>query len=78
MTVFTIPPGLSFVDTLAASLLDDAGGDPLALAEMEVLLPTRRACRALSDAFLRLSGGRPLLLPRLKPLGDLDEEELEL
>ena len=78
MTVFTIPPGLSFVDTLAASLLEDAGGDPLALAEMEVLLPTRRACRALSDAFLRLSGGRPLLLPRLKPLGDLDEEELDL
>ncbi|RAU23143.1 double-strand break repair protein AddB [Paramagnetospirillum kuznetsovii] len=78
MTVFTIPPGLPFVDTLAAWLLAEAKDDPLALAEMEVLLPTRRACRALSDAFLRLSGGRPLLLPRLKPLGDMDEEELEL
>lgn len=78
MTVFTIPPGLPFVDTLAAWLLAEAGGDPLALAEMEVLLPTRRACRALSDAFLRLSEGRPLLLPRLRPLGDMDEEELEL
>ena len=78
MTVFTIPPGLPFVETLAAHLLAEAGGDPLALAAMEVLLPTRRACRALSDAFLRLSGGRPLLLPRLKPLGDLDEEDLEL
>lgn len=78
MTIFTIAPGLAFVDTLAALLLDEAGGDPMALAAMEVLLPTRRACRALADAFLRLSGGRPLLLPRLKPLGDLDEEELEL
>lgn len=78
MTVFTIPPGLPFVDTLAAWLLAEAKDDPLALAEMEVLLPTRRACRAMSDAFLRLSGGRPLLLPRLKPLGDMDEEELEL
>jgi len=76
-SVFTIPPGLSFVDILAAHLLAEAGGDPLALAEMEVLLPTRRACRALSDAFLRLSGGRPLLLPRLKPLGDLDGEEAD-
>ncbi|CAA7613170.1 Inactivated superfamily I helicase [Candidatus Terasakiella magnetica] len=76
--LFTIPPGLPFVDTLAAFLLDKAGGNPLALAEMEVLLPTRRACRALSEAFLRLSDGRPLLLPRLKPLGDMDEEELEL
>ncbi|TAN59404.1 MAG: double-strand break repair protein AddB, partial [Magnetospirillum sp.] len=69
------PPGYR---RRAAHLMAEAGGDPLALAEMEVLLPTRRACRALSDAFLRLSGGRPLLLPRLKPLGDLDEEELEL
>ncbi|EME68130.1 hypothetical protein H261_20043 [Paramagnetospirillum caucaseum] len=76
--VFTIPPGAAFVDTLAAHLLAEAGGDPLALADMEILLPTRRACRAMSDAFLRLSGGRPLLLPRLRPLGDMDEEELEL
>ena len=76
--VFTIPPGAAFVDTLAACLLAEAGGDPLALADMEILLPTRRACRAMSDAFLRLSGGRPLLLPRLRPLGDMDEEELEL
>jgi len=78
MTIVTIPPGLPFVDTLARHLLEMAGGEPLALAEMEVLLPTRRACRAMADAFLRLSGGRPLLLPRLKPLGDMDEEEMEL
>lgn len=77
-SVFTIPPGAAFVDTLAARLLAEAGGDPLALAEMEVLLPTRRACRAMSDAFLRLSEGAPLLLPRLRPLGDMDEEELDL
>lgn len=76
--VFTIPPGAAFVDTLAGRLLAEAGDDPLALADMEVLLPTRRACRAMSDAFLRLSGGKPLLLPRLRPLGDLDEEELDL
>ncbi|KIL97609.1 ATP-dependent nuclease subunit B [Paramagnetospirillum magnetotacticum MS-1] len=76
--VFTIVPGAAFVDTLAAHLLAEAEGDPLALADMEILLPTRRACRAMSDAFLRLSGGRPLLLPRLRPLGDMDEEELDL
>jgi ATP-dependent helicase/nuclease subunit B len=76
--IFTIPPGLPFVDTLAGWLLEQAGGDPLALAEAEVLLPTRRACRSLREAFLRLSGGRPLLLPRLSTLGDLDEDELTL
>jgi ATP-dependent helicase/nuclease subunit B len=78
MTILTIPPGLSFVDTLAAGLLAEAAGDPLALAGMEVLLPTRRACRSLRDAFLRASGGTPLLLPAMRPLGDLDEEEMEL
>lgn len=67
-TVFTIAPGLPFVDVLADHLLREADGDPLRLAEMVVLLPNRRACRALKDAFLRLSQGRPLLLPRLKPL----------
>ncbi|SEH29136.1 double-strand break repair protein AddB [Magnetospirillum fulvum] len=73
--VFTLPPGLPFVESLAASLLAEAGDDPLVLAGFEVLLPTRRACRALSDAFLRLTEGRPLLLPRLTPLGDLESDE---
>lgn len=73
--VFTLPPGLPFVESLAAFLLAEAGDDPLALAGIEVLLPTRRACRALSDAFLRLTGGRPLLLPRLTPLGGLESDE---
>jgi len=72
--VWTLPPGVPFVDQLAAHLLAEAGDTPLALAGMEVLLPTRRACRALADAFLRQTGGRPVLLPRLIPLGDLDDD----
>lgn len=77
-SVFTIPPGVSFVDALAGRLLAEAGGDPLELARATVLLPNRRACRALQEAFLRLSGGRPLLLPRMMPLGDIDADELTL
>lgn len=76
--VFTIPPTLPFADTLAAGLLARADGASETLARMTVLLPTRRACRALREAFLRQSGGRPLLLPRLHPIGDVDEEELVL
>jgi ATP-dependent helicase/nuclease subunit B len=75
-SVFTIPPGESFVDALTVGLMREAEGDPLALSSMLILLPTRRACRALREAFLRHSAGRPLLLPRLRPLGDADEEEL--
>ena len=76
--VFNIAPGRPFVDTLAAGLLARADGDPLRLGAMTVLLPTRRACRALADAFLRAGQGRPLLLPRMVALGDIDEEELQL
>ncbi len=74
-TVFSVPAGVPFADALAAGLLDRADDD-VALARTVVLLPTRRACRTLADAFLRLSEGRPLLLPRLWPLGDVDEEQL--
>ncbi len=73
--VFTIPPHEAFVDCLARGVLTDAGDDPLALAAITILLPTRRACRSLREAFLRLSAGKPLLLPRLIPLSDLDEED---
>jgi ATP-dependent helicase/nuclease subunit B len=75
--VSTIPSGVSFVDALAQSLLQRAE-TPFGLGETTILLPTRRACRTLQEAFLRASGGRALLLPRLLPLGDLDAEELLL
>jgi len=75
MNVFTIPPHEAFVDCLARGVMADVGDDPLALAAITILLPTRRACRSLREAFLRLSEGKPLLLPRLIPLNDLDEDD---
>ncbi len=76
--VFTLDPGLPFVDALAAGILDRVGPDPLALSRATVLLPTARAVRSLRDAFLRLADGRPVLLPRLSPLGDVDADEIAL
>lgn len=76
--LYTIRAGLPFVDLLAQGLLDETAGDPLALSGYTVLLPTRRACRALREAFLRVGEGRALLLPAMRPLGEVDEEELIL
>ena len=42
---------------------------------MTVLLPTHRAVRALQDAFLRAAKGRALLLPRLIPISETDEDQ---
>jgi ATP-dependent helicase/nuclease subunit B len=78
MNVFTIPATVSFVDALAKGLLERAGNDPLKLAAMTVLVPNRRAARSLRDAFLRNSNGVALLLPAIRPIGDVDEDALAL
>ncbi len=76
--VFTIPAGVPFVDALAAGILQREGDDPANLCRAIVFLPTRRACRALQDAFLRSGGGRALLLPAIRPLGEVDEDGMSL
>jgi ATP-dependent helicase/nuclease subunit B len=73
--VFTVPPGASLLDAVAAELLNRWGGEPMALGRVLVLLPTRRAVRALGEALLTHSDGRPLVLPAIRALGDLDPEE---
>ncbi len=78
MTLWRLPAGVAFADAVAAGLLARHRDQPLALAETLMLLPTRRACRTLAEAFLRQSGGAALLLPRMVPLGDLDADELAL
>lgn len=76
--LYSIPTWRPFVDALAEGLLARTAADPLALSDILVLLPTRRACRSLREAFLRRSGGRAMLLPRMRPIGEVDEEELVL
>lgn len=69
--LYTIPAHRAFADALVAGLIRRAGRDPLALARALVLLPNNRAVRAVTDAFVRASGGG-LVLPRLVALGDPD------
>ena len=78
MNLQTIAPHGAFLEALAAEWLTRADGDPLAVADGLILLPTRRAARALADAFLHQAGGRPTLLPRIAALGALDETPLAL
>lgn len=80
--IFTVPPGARFVDALAkavlAGRLPDQNGmppDPLALPDTTILLPTRRAARALQDAFLTLAGPKSaMLLPKMRPVAEGDED----
>ena len=74
--VFNIAAGDGFSDRLVEGLLLRYGGDPLTMNRVTLLLPTRRGMRAVRDAFLRQTGGRAMLLPRMQAIGDVDEEEL--
>jgi ATP-dependent helicase/nuclease subunit B len=80
-SVFTIPPTAPFLPALARGILDGRiipGFAPRArperLAEATIYLPTRRAARALAGIFLQETKTSALLLPRIVPLGDVDEE----
>jgi ATP-dependent helicase/nuclease subunit B len=81
--VFTIPASAPFVPTLigalrGGTLVDGFSdtGDPLALAAATIYLPTRRACRLARDTFLDVIGADAAILPRIVPIGDIDEDEL--
>ena len=79
--VFSIPPGVGFLETLVEALFGGKlvpgfrhTGDPLALADVTIYLPTRRAARALRDVLLRKLDGQSAILPVIRPLGEFDEE----
>jgi ATP-dependent helicase/nuclease subunit B len=81
--VFNIPASAPFLRTLIDALLSgrlikdfNALSDPLALSRLTLYLPTRRACRLAREEFLSRNKGLPAILPRLVPLGDIDEDEI--
>ncbi|MFS3135778.1 double-strand break repair protein AddB [Gluconacetobacter sacchari] len=76
--IATVPPHVPFLDEIAARWMVGVEDDPQHSGDGLILLPSRRAARALTEAFLRRADGRPLLLPRIAPLGGLDEVGLAL
>src|ERR1700694_2122572 len=80
---FTIPPSVPFLPALVRALVGGEllpgfapGADPLALGVATLYLPTRGACRRARDVFLDVLGGEPAMLPRIVPIGDIDEDEI--
>lgn len=71
--------GAGLIEALAQQVL---AGFPLAdkgphdLSRWTILVPTRRAALALEKRLFALSGSAALLLPRVRPIGDSDEDLL--
>ncbi len=76
--IYTIPASVSFVNNLATGLLKETKSTPERLGSYLILLPTRRACRSLQEAFLHQTNGTPIILPKLQAFGDIDAEELSI
>jgi ATP-dependent helicase/nuclease subunit B len=72
--IYSIAAHRGFADALVAGLLPRYAEPDLGLARLTLLLPSRRAARTVTEAFVRLSG-RGLLLPRMAVVGDLDLDE---
>jgi len=82
--IYTIPPERPFLEALAEGLLARYfnAREPLSFARVTVLLPTRRAVRTLAESLLVAAELRELpaalVLPHIRPIGDVDEEALGL
>ncbi|WP_417497348.1 double-strand break repair protein AddB [Maricaulis sp.] len=75
--LFTLPPQADFLRSIARRLRLQFNVDthPDALTRVLILTPTRRAAKALGDAFSAEAGNGVALLPMIRPLGDIDVDD---
>ncbi|MGB7372804.1 PD-(D/E)XK nuclease family protein [Pontixanthobacter sp.] len=74
-SVYSIAAHRGFADALVAGLVPRYADPDFGLAQLTLLLPSSRAIRAISEAFIRhygANGHAGLLMPRMVAVGDLD------
>ncbi|RPD37633.1 double-strand break repair protein AddB [Candidatus Liberibacter solanacearum] len=80
--IFTIAPSSSFFREMVLSLLNGTlvesfqydPSNPLSLASITIYVPTKRAIQALRSEFTTAIGEKSIILPVIKPLGDIVDE----
>ncbi len=76
--VYSIAAHRGFADALVAGLVPRYAEDGFGLARLTLLVPSSRAARTISEAFIRHAGETGtsgLLMPRMVAVGDLDLDE---
>ena len=75
--LWTIPPGEDFLGTLAKTLASETGllSNPAALSNALIYVPNRRSARVLALKLFEQGGGKPILPPDIRALGDLETDE---
>ncbi|WP_336976953.1 double-strand break repair protein AddB [Altererythrobacter fulvus] len=78
-SVYSIAAHRGFADALVAGLVPRYSEGDFGLARLTLLLPSRRAIRTVTEAFIRHYGAQEgragLLMPRMAVVGDLDLDE---
>jgi ATP-dependent helicase/nuclease subunit B len=82
--LFSIAPGDPFLPRIAHALLDgrivdgfSRASGPLAMAAVTILVPTRRAARALRPLIAAAWGEGSALLPDIRPLGEFEDQPFD-
>lgn len=79
--LYSIPAGHAFLSCLVTAIMrgeipPEVGRPERAdFGDYTILVPTRRAARALRDVFWQESECDAILLPKIRPLGDVDEDD---
>lgn len=76
--LYSIAAHRGFADALVAGLGPRYAEADFGLARLTLLLPSQRAARTVTEAFVRAfgnEGGKGMLLPRMAVVGDLDLDE---
>ncbi len=74
--IYNIPLSCSFWDCLAKIYLKKCQSDHTELASILFMVPNRRSCQALISAFVRQQGIKPIILPQIIPIAEIDDDEL--
>lgn len=76
--IYSIAAHRGFADALVAGIVPRYSEEGLGLARLTLLVPSSRAARTLSEAFIRWCGANDvqgMLMPRMVTVGDLDLDE---
>ncbi len=75
--IFTLNLTDNFAEKIVEYILSE-NMSPLQMAQMQIILPTKRAVKTVKECFLKRSEQTPLLLPKLTALYEIDTLEEDI
>ena len=74
--IYNISANYNFLKSFVHFILQKYQNNPLYLAKITILLPSRRASRIIKEIFLEQNIAKALILPNIKAIGDFDISDI--